>query len=200
VLAFAAAAPVGLVLVLSSKSGSATVGAAVFAGSVTAMLGASSLLHRRRWSAVQRRWITALDHAMIYVLIAGTYTPFALLVLRAPWTVPILTILWGAAILGTVVKLVRPAAPRWFTAGTCLALGWLSLAVAPQIATGIGAGGFSLLLAGGVAYTVGALVYVRRSPDPFPRAFGYHEVFHALVLVAVVCQYVSVAFFVLPRA
>jgi hemolysin III len=200
VLAFAAAAPVGLALVLSSKTGAATVAAAVFAGSVAAMLGASSLLHRRRWSATQRRWITALDHAMIYVLIAGTYTPFALLVLHRSWRMPILMILWSAAILGTVVKLVRPSAPRWFTAGTCVALGWLSVAVAPQIAAAIGVGGFSLLFAGGVAYTVGALVYVCKRPDPFPRAFGYHEVFHALVVVAVACQYVSVAFFVLPRA
>jgi hemolysin III len=200
VLAFVAAAPIGLVLVLSSKTGAATVGAAVFAASVTGMLGASSLLHRRRWSPVQRRWITALDHAMIYVLIAGTYTPFALLLLRRGWQMPILMILWSAAVVGTVVKLVRPTAPRWFTAGTCLALGWLSLAIAPQIAAAAGIGGFSLLLAGGLAYTVGALVYVRRRPDPFPRAFGYHEIFHALVVVAVACQYVSVAFFVLPRA
>ena len=200
VLAFAAATPAGLVLVLSSKSGVATVGAAVFAVSVTGMLGASSLLHRRRWSPAWRRWITALDHAMIYVLIAGTYTPFALLVLHRGWQMPILFILWGAAIVGTAVKLAWPTAPRWFAAGTFLALGWLSLAVAPQIAVAIGAGGFSLLVAGGVAYTVGALVYVRRRPDPFPHAFGYHEIFHALVIVAVACQYMSVAFFVLPRA
>jgi len=199
-LALAAAAPVGLVLVLSAETVEATVGAAVFAGSVTAMLGASSLLHRRRWSAARRRWITALDHAMIYVLIAGTYTPFALLVLRNGWRMPILMTLWGAAAVCAVVKLVRPTAPRWFTAGTCLALGWLSLVVAPQIAAAIGAGGFSLVLAGGLAYTIGALVYIRKRPDPFPRAFGYHEIFHALVVFAVACQYVSVAFFVLPRA
>jgi hemolysin III len=199
-LAFLGAAPVGLVLVLEAKPGVAELAATAFSTSVTAMLGVSALLHRRPWPPPQKRWLTALDHTMIYVLIAGTYTPVALLVLHAGWRVPILVGLWGGAVLGALVKLVRPGAPRWFSAGTCLLLGWVSIMVWPQIVEGVGLGGSTLLLLGGLAYTIGAFVYVLQRPDPRPSTFGYHEVFHALVVVAVTCQYVSIAFFVLPRA
>ena len=160
----------------------------------------SSLFHRGRWEPARRRWIGLLDHAMIYVLIAGTYTPFALLVLRHGWRTPILAVAWGGALLGTVLRFVRPNAPAWFAAGTCLALGWISVVVLPQIVGRLGIGAAMLLFAGGIAYSVGGVVYARRLPDPFPRTFGYHEIFHALVVVAVVCQYATVAFFVLPRA
>jgi hemolysin III len=198
-LACVAAAPLGVVLVLHAKAGAAQVSAIVFAASVTAMLGTSSLLHRREWAPRRKRWIALLDHAMIYTLIAGTYTPFALLVLHASWRVPILAIVWGGGLLATLARLMRPNAPAWLAAGTCLALGWISLIVWPQIVRGIGFGASSLLFAGGLAYTAGAIVYARRRPDPLPHAFGYHEIFHALTVVAVACQYATVAFFVLPR-
>jgi hemolysin III len=199
-IAGVAALPVGVVLVLHAKTGVAQISAIIFAASVTAMLSVSSLFHRRRWAPARKRWIALLDHAMIYVLIAGTYTPFCLIVLHDGWRIPILAIVWGGGLAGTVARLVRPNASSWFAAGTCLALGWISLIVWPQIVGGIGFGASSLLFAGGLAYTVGAIVYARRRPDPFPQAFGYHEIFHALTIVAVACQYATVAFFVLPRA
>ena len=146
------------------------------------------------------RWIGLLDHAAIYVLIAGTYTPFALLVLHPAWRLPILAVAWGGALAATLRKLFRPHAPAWVAAATCVALGWVSVIVMPQILESIKLGPSSLLAAGGIAYTAGALVYVRRKPDPFPDTFGYHEVFHALVVAAVALQYTTIAFFVLPNA
>ncbi len=198
--AFLAAVPVGVVLVLHARSGVAQLGAAIFAASVTMMLGCSSLFHRRRWTPERMRWIGLLDHAGIYVLIAGTYTPFALFVFHPGWRLPILAIVWGGALAATVRRLIRPHAPPWVAAATCLAFGWVSVIVMPQIVERIGLGPTSLLVAGGIAYTAGALVYARRKPDPFPDTFGYHEIFHALVVVAVVCQYATIAFFVLPKA
>jgi hemolysin III len=198
-IAFFVAAPVGVLLVVHARSGIAQSGAAVYAGSVAAMLGVSSLFHRRRWTPARKRWIGVLDHAMIYVLIGGTYTPIALLVLRAGWRTPLLAVVWGGGIVAIGVKLLRPDAPAWVAAGTCLVLGWTAVIVLPQIVERIGLGPAGLLVAGGLAYTVGAVVYARRRPDPFPHAFGYHEVFHVLVVVAVVCQYLVVGLFVLPR-
>jgi hemolysin III len=199
-IAFAAAAPAGVLLVISVRTGLAQLGAVVFSLSVTAMLGVSSLFHRRQWSPVRRRWIGVLDHAMIYVLIGGTYTPIALFVLDPGWRGPILTVVWGGVIIATTAKLLRPNAPPWFAAATCLALGWISVVVLPQIVARLGLGPSSLLIVGGVAYTAGAVVYARKRPDPFPHAFGYHEVFHALVIVAVACQYLTIGLFVLPHA
>jgi hemolysin III len=199
-IACAAALPVGVLLVLQAKTGVAQVSAIIFAASVTAMLFVSSLFHRRSWAPARRRWIALLDHAMIYALIAGTYTPFCLLVLHAGWRVPILAIVWGGALVGTAVRLVLPNASSWLGAGTGLTLGWIAVIVWPQIVGGIGVGASLLLFAGGLSYTVGAIVYARRRPDPFPQAFGYHEIFHALTVVAVACQYATVAFFVLPSA
>jgi len=198
--AFLAAVPVGILLVLHSHSGVAQIGAAVFAASVAFMLGVGTLFHRRRWPPERMRWIGLLDHASIYILIAGTYTPFALIVLQPAWRLPILAVVWGGAVAATLGRLFRPHAPPWVAATTCVALGWVSVIVLPQIVDRIGLTPASLLIAGGIAYTAGALVYVRRKPNPFPETFGYHEVFHALVLVAVACQYTTIAFFVLPQA
>jgi hemolysin III len=199
-VAFAIATPTGVALVIHTRTGVAQAAAFVFAASVTGMLGVSTLFHRRTWNAARRRWIRLLDHAMIYVLIAGTYTPVTLLVIDAGWRMPLLTVVWGGAIVATIGRLLRPEAPPWVSAATCLALGWVSVVVLPQIAGRLGLQATALLVAGGIAYTVGAVVYARRSPDPFPDAFGYHEVFHALVVVAVACQYATIALYVLPRA
>jgi len=194
------AVPVGVLLVLHARSGVGQVGAAIFAASVAFMHGSSTLFHRRRWTPERMRWIGLLDHAAIYVLIAGTYTPFALLVLHPAWRLPILAVAWGGALAATLRKLFRPHAPAWVAAATCVALGWVSVIVMPQIIESIKLGPSSLLAAGGIAYTAGALVYARRKPDPFPHSFGYHEGFHVLVVVSVACQYTTIAFFVLPRA
>lgn len=198
--AFVAAVPLGAMLVLDASAGVARVGAVAFAASVSMMLGVSSLFHRRAWTSTGRRWIRLLDHAMIYALIAGTYTPVALLVLDAGWQLPILTVVWGGAVVATAARLLWPEAPSWLASATCIALGWISVIVLPQIVEGIGVVATALLIVGGIVYTVGAVVYARRRPDPFPSTFGYHEVFHALVVVALTCHYVTIAFFVVPRA
>jgi len=199
-LAFVAAAPAGVLLVMHARTGLAQVGAIVFSASVAAMLGVSSLFHRRQWAPAGKRWIGTLDHAMIYVLIGGTYTPIALLVLHAGWRLPILATVWGGGMIATAVKVVRPSAPAWVTAATCVALGWISVVLLPQIVERIGLGAASLLIAGGIAYTAGAVVYARRRPDPLPHVFGYHEIFHCLVVLAVACQYVTIGVYVVPRA
>lgn len=198
--AFLVATPAGVALVLHARPGVAQFGAVVFATSVVLMLGVSSLFHRRDWTPGRKRWIRFLDHAMIYVLIAGTYTPFALLVLHDGWRLPMLAVAWGGAAIATAARLLRPDAPAWVVAATSVALGSVSVVVLHQIVERIGVGATALLIAGGIAYTAGAVVYARRRPDPFPGTFGYHEVFHALVLVALACQYVTIAFFVLPQA
>src|SRR5439155_25655122 len=158
-VAFVAAAPVGVLLVVHARPGVPQLGAVVFSASVAAMLGVSSLFHRRRWTPSRKRWIGLLDHAMIYVLIGGTYTPIALLVLRAGWRTPLLVAVWGGGLIATAARLLRPNAPPWVAAGTCVVLGWISVIVLPQIVEHVGLGAATLLVVGGVAYTVGAVVY-----------------------------------------
>ncbi len=198
-LALYAAIPLGFVLVLDASTPIGRVAAVLFALSVVVMFGASSLFHRVSWGPIAKGRVAVLDHAAIYGLIAGTYTPFALLVLGVGWGIPVLAVVGAGCAAATAAKVVWRNPPRWVAAATCLGLGWIALLVFPQIAAQIGAGGTSLLAVGGLAYSAGAVVYALRRPDPFPRTFGYHEVFHALVVVAVACQYAAVAFYVLPR-
>ena len=169
----------------------------VFAVSVAAMFGASALYHRVNWSPRPQLWMRRVDHAMIYALIAGTYTPFGLLVLHGSWRIVVLAIVWTGAAAAAVLKVAWVDAPTWLAAVIGIGLGWVGVIVAPQLFGRIGASGFALLLAGGIAYTVGAVVYALRRPDPAPSVFGYHEVFHVLVIAAVGLQYSVVAFYVL---
>jgi hemolysin III len=171
--------------------------AAVFAASVVLMFGASALYHRPTWTPARRRWLRRLDHAGIYGLIAGSYTPFGLLVLSGAWRVAVLAIVWTGAALSILLKLFWCDGPKWLAAVLGIALGWVGVVVYPQLMDRLGVGPALLLLAGGLCYTAGAIVYARRKPDPVPGVFGYHEVFHALTIVAVACQYVVVAFWVL---
>jgi hemolysin III len=194
------ALPLGAALALSAHGVLARSAAIAFAASVAAMFGVSSLFHRLSWTPRAARWVGRLDHAMIYALIAGTYTPVGLLVVHPGWRVPILATVWGGSLVATIAKVVWSDAPTWVAPAICVALGWIAVLVFPQIVGRIGVSGALLLFAGGLAYTIGAIVYVRRRPDPAPATFGYHELFHALVVVAVACQYATVAFFVLPRA
>jgi hemolysin III len=194
--AFSVSLVVGTLLIVYADGGRERVAAAVFAGSVSAMLGASALYHRVTWTPVLRLWMRRVDHAGIYLLIAGTYTPIGLLALRGAWQTAILAIVWSGAAAAMVLKFAWVDAPKWLAAVIGIALGWVGVVVMPQLATRAGVAAVVLLAAGGVAYTLGAIVYARRRPDPAPHVFGYHEVFHALTLVAVACQYVAVAFFV----
>jgi hemolysin III len=197
--AFFVALVAGTVLVVAAPSGRATLAAAIYALSVAAMFGASALYHRVDWKSVSaRRWMRRLDHSMIYVLIAGTYTPFALLVLDGGMARAILITIWTGAALGIGLKLLWPDTPKWLTAAVYVALGWVAVAAFPQLAGELGVAGMSLIAAGGVLYTAGAIVYALRRPDPAPAVFGYHEIFHVLVIAAAVLQYVAVAAYALP--
>ncbi len=188
----------GVVLVAVASTGRAIVAASVFAISVSGLLGVSALYHRVNWSATARRWMRRLDHSMIFVLIAGTYTPFALLVLEGTFAKVILAVVWIAALAGSLVELALADGSKWIMASICIALGWVSVVALPDIADDIGVLGTALLAAGGIAYTAGAVIYATKKPDLAPAVFGYHELFHALVLLAIALQYSVVAFFVLP--
>ena len=191
----------GAALVLGAPNGKARVAAAVYAVSVAALFGVSALYHRINWvSEAGRRWMRRLDHSMIFLLIAGTYTPFALLALEGRLATAILVAVWAGALGGIVFKLVWISAPKWLVSTMYVALGWVALAAMPQLVTRLGAVATSLVAAGGVLYTAGAVIYAARRPDPVPGVFGYHEVFHALVITAAALQYAAVAFFVLPAA
>jgi hemolysin III len=191
-----AALVVGTLLIVGADGGRASVAAAAFAGSVAAMLAFSTLYHRVPWKPRARLWMRRVDHAGIYLLIAGTYTAVGLLSMHGvlEWTV--LAVVWAGAFLATVVKFCWVDAPKWLSVVIAISLGWVGVAALPQLEQSAGPAAVALLAAGGVAYTVGGIVYARRRPDPLPTVFGYHEVFHALTLVAIACQYVAIAFFV----
>jgi hemolysin III len=195
--AFFLAVVAGALLVVYAEGTRETVAAAVFAAAVVGMLGASALYHRVTWSPRMRPWMRRIDHAGIYLLIAGTYTPVGLLVVHGRTRPIVLAIVWSGAVAAIVLKFVWVGAPKWLSAVTGVAVGWAGVAAMPQVVEHAGWAAFALLAAGGLAYTVGALVYAFRRPNPVPAVFGYHEVFHALTLVAVACQYVAIAFFVL---
>jgi len=194
--AFFLALVVGTLLVIYADGTRETVGAVAFAAAVVAMLGASALYHRVTWSPGTRLWMRRVDHAGIYLLIAGTYTPVGLISLHGPLRTTVLAIVWSGAGAATLAKFCWVRAPKWLSAVIGVALGWVGVAAMPQLAQHEGLVPVVLLAAGGVAYTLGAVVYALRRPDPVPTVFGYHEVFHAFTLVALASQYVAVAFFV----
>ena len=197
--AFFVSLVLGVALVLAAPSGRATLASAIYAASVAALFGASALYHRITWdSAAARRWMRRLDHSMIFLLIAGTYTPFALLVLDGALATVILVVVWAGAAAGIVLKLVWIDAPKPVVALTYVLLGWVAVAAFPELIEEMGITGTAMVAAGGLLYSLGALVYALRRPDPVPTVFGYHEVFHALVIAAAALQYAAVAFFVLP--
>src|SRR5207302_4698464 len=181
---------------LGAEGTRARVSAAVFAASVAACFGASALYHRVTWQPHVRLWMRRIDHAGVYLLIAGTYTPVSLLVLRGAWRPAILATVWTGAAAAIVLKVVWVAAPKWLAAAIGIALGWVAVIALPQLVTRLNPAGVILLVVGGFAYTAGAIVYARRRPDPVPHVFGYHELFHALTILAVACQYVAIPFFV----
>ena len=194
--AFVIALALAPFMIIAADGGRPRLAAAVFAGSVAACFGASALYHRVTWTPRVRLWMRRIDHAGVYLLIAGTYTPVSLLVLTGAWRPVVLTIVWAGAAAAIVLKLVWVAAPKSLTAAIGIALGWVAVVALPQLITRLSPAAVILLVVGGLAYTAGALVYARRRPDPAPAVFGYHELFHALTIVGVACQYVAIAFFI----
>jgi hemolysin III len=196
---FYAAAASGVALVVTAQPGKARLAGAIFAGCVVVCFGASAGYHRPMWQPRARAWLARLDHVGVYLLIAGSYAPFGLIVMSSGWAIPVLAIVWGGALLAIVLKLFWVRAPKWLSAATGLTLGWVGAAAFPQLLK-LSSVPVLLVVASGLLYTWGAIVYVRRRPDPHPRVFGYHELFHLLTVAAVACEYVAVAFYVLPRA
>lgn len=190
-IAFYVAVVAGLALVAAAPPG-ARVRVAVYAASLATLLGVSALYHRHDWAPAPRAVMRRLDHAAIFLLIAGTYTPFSLLLAPTHAHV-LLAVAWGGATAGILQVLFWPKAPKPVIALIYVAFGWTAMPLMPVIGAAIGAGRLALFAAGGVAYSVGALVYARRRPNPFPRVFGYHEIFHALVVLAAVLHFVVVA-------
>ena len=197
---FVVAAAAGVILVLVAHTPTARIAAGIYGISLCAMLGASALYHRVDWSprcdSVARR----VDHSMIFVFVAGSYTPFALLVLHGPLATGLLIAVWVAAGTGAAVTSAWTNAPTWLRSTLYIALGWAAVIAAPQIESTVGVGALILLALGGLCYTLGAVVYVRQSPDPVPHAFGYHEVFHAFVVAAAVLHFVAIAGYAMPAA
>jgi hemolysin III len=199
--AFFVSLGLGAGLVLTAPPGKAMVAAAVYAACVVALFGTSALYHRIAWRSLTAwRWMRRLDHSAIFLLIAGSYTPFALLVIPGTLGTVILTVVWGGAVGGVLLKLTWIDAPRWLAALIYVLLGWVALAAAPDLLSRLGGAPMAMVAAGGALYTLGAVVYATQRPDPMPAIFGYHEVFHLLVIAAAALQYAVVAFWVLPGA
>jgi hemolysin III len=182
----------GVALTRMASGTRATVAAAVYAASLTALFGISALYHRPRWGPRLYVLMRRLDHAAIFLLIAGTYTPICLLV-PARGGLTLLAVVWVGALAGVVFAVAKPRAPKWLSAILYVALGWALVPVLPELARALDRSGLLLLAGGGVVYSIGALVYALRRPDPFPRVFGYHEIFHLLVIVAAAFHYAAVA-------
>jgi hemolysin III len=193
------AAAVGLSFLLLADGGRARVATAVWALTLTALFTVSATYHRGAWRPSVKAWLQRVDHSMIFVFIAGSYTPICLLVLEGTKSWVLLALAWGGAAAGVVTRLTWHRAPRWLFGPMYLALGWVAVAVLPDLARSAPVHANALLVAGGVLYSLGALVFATHRPDPVPHVFGYHEVFHALTLAAAACHAVAITSVVLSR-
>ena len=198
--AFFASLGAGVALILAASGTTAVIAMSIYAFSLSAMLGTSALYHRVTWTPEVRQWMRRLDHTMIFVFIAGTYTPFALLVMHGTLANVVLITVWAMAVGGLILNLVWIHAPYWVTSVIYLGTGWVAIVSLPQLWNEIGPVGVGLIALGGVLYSAGAVVYARRKPDPRPQVFGYHEIFHVLVIAAAAVQYVAVAVYALPAS
>lgn len=166
----------------------------VYSVTVCGLFGVSALYHRRVWTERGYQVMRRLDHSMIFVFIAGTYTPFCALLLPPRTAAIILGVVWGGAVAGVALKLVWPHAPRWLSAPLYIALGWVAIVVLPDILRAGGVTALVLLLVGGAVYSAGGVLYALRRPNPWPTVFGHHEFFHACTLVAAICHQVAIYF------
>lgn len=181
-----------LIAVTAATVGSrAALATAVYSATVTLLFGTSAMYHRITWGPRWRAWMKRLDHSMIFVFIAGTYTPFALLVLPGNTGAAVLAVVWGGALVGVTVKVIEPGGSRWLSVPCYLGLGYVAVFVLPALLLA-GVAAFVLILVGGAIYSAGAFFYGLRRPDPLPHVFGYHELFHLCTVVAAMCHYVAV--------
>ncbi|GAA5151867.1 hemolysin III family protein [Pseudonocardia eucalypti] len=194
VLAMAAGAT--LVTAAATTSGAvAVVSTAIYAASVLGLFGVSALYHRWPWASERgRAWMRRLDHSMIFIFIAGTYTPVCAMALAGTTRTVVLAVVWAGALGGVALQMIWPNAPRWVGVPIYLALGWVAVFVLPDLLREVGVAAFVLLVAGGLLYTLGAVCYAIRRPDPWPTVFGFHEFFHAATVLAALCHYIAIWF------
>ena len=197
--AFVVAVGLGVALVLVAGRQHAPA-FAVYGLAVAGLFGVSALYHRGRWEPLVRARLQRADHSMIFVLIAGTYTPICVYVLDDTLGATLLAVVWGGALMAAALELRPTPAPRVVLVALSIGLGWVALPALPAVLGELGWVATALIGLGGVLYTVGAVIYARRRPDPFPAVFGYHEVFHALTIAGAACHYAVIAFWVLPLA
>lgn len=177
----------------STVSGKAALATSIYGATVLGLFGVSALYHRRWWTSLTvRAWMKRLDHSMIFLFIAGTYTPFMLLAMPPTSGYVVLAVVWGGAIAGVALKLLWPDAPRWLGTPIYIALGWVAVFVFPDLAHHAGPAALVLLLVGGFFYTLGAIFYATRWPDPWPQVFGHHEFFHAATVLAAISHYIAI--------
>jgi hemolysin III len=181
-----------IVVAAALRGGSAAATTSIYAATVTLLFGTSALYHRLTWSPRAHRIMKRLDHSMIFVFIAGTYTPIAALTLSRTAAIAVLVTVWTGALFGVALQTAWPHAPRWLTVPCYVALGWVAVFVLPQLLHNAGVAALVLLLVGGAVYTIGGVVYGLKRPNPVPGVFGYHEVFHACTLVAAVSHYIAI--------
>jgi hemolysin III len=189
----ALAAVTALVALASSTvSGTAALATSAYGLTVLGLFGVSALYHRRLWSPAAYKWMKRADHSMIFLFIAGTYTPFTLLAMSQPTGYIVLAVVWGGAIAGVALKMLWPTAPRWLGVPIYIALGWVAAFVLPDLLAKAGVAALVLLLVGGLFYTIGAVFYAVRWPNYWPHTFGYHEFFHACTVLAAVSHYIAI--------
>jgi hemolysin III len=190
----------GTSLVLLAPSAQARVAAAIYAASLVLLLTISAVYHRFQWTLPTRTWLRRADHASIFLLIGGSYTPIAMLALGGDTGRHLLLAIWCGVALGVMVSMLWPGAPKWVTAAIAVAVGWTMVPYLGAVGRALSTIEIWLVALGGAAYTVGALVYATKRPNPWPRTFGYHEIFHALTLVGAGLHYAAMALIVLRAA
>jgi len=190
--AFPLSLVLGAWLVVWAPAGSARVSCLVYVVTAALLFGFSALYHRGRWTPATKAVLRRVDHANIFVFIAGTYTPIAVLGLEGATRTSVLVIVWGVAVAGVVFRVFWLSAPRWLYVPIYVGLGWVAIGVLPALWRGAGGGVVLLLAAGGLAYTLGAVAYGLKRPDPWPATFGYHEIFHSGTIVGWLCMYAAV--------
>ena len=194
--AFFASLPAGLLLIALSRGMSAHIAAICFAGSLAALFGTSAAYHRGNWTPRVRGLMQRVDHAMIFVLIAGSYTPVTLLAMQPAWGITLLAVVWTVAVVGVTLALTRFGALRRVGGFMYIALGWSVIVALPVVVRSLGLLELGLLLAGGVLYTIGAIGLALQRPNPRPAIFGYHEVWHAMTVAAAGCHFTLAAILV----
>jgi hemolysin III len=179
-------------LAASTVSSTAALATSVYGLTILGLFGVSALYHRRLWSPRAYKWMKRADHSMIFLFIAGTYTPFTLLAMSKPTGYVILAIVWTGAVLGVALKMLWPHAPRWLGVPIYIALGWVAVFVFPELLNHAGVAALVLISVGGLFYTLGAAFYGFKWPNHWPDTFGYHEYFHACTVLAAVCHYIAI--------